>query len=107
MSRGNHKLLVLDLDTRKINTSFEVGEDPGVLPYDSGLGHLYVAAESGVVSVFRAQSGQVAEVAERLLGRNAHVVAVDPGTHRTYFPPKNLGGQPVLRIMSLDSRTAP
>lgn len=104
---GNHKLLVLDLESRKVSSSFDVGEDPDVLAYDSGLGYLYVAAESGVVSVFRAQSGQVAKVAETLLGPNAHVVAVDPGTHRTYFPLKNLGGQPVLRIMSLDSRTAP
>lgn len=103
----NHKLLVLDLETRKVTGSFDVGEDPDVLAYDPTLGYLYVAAESGVVSVFSAHAGRVAKVAETLLGPNAHVVAVDPGTHRTYFPLKNLSGQPVLRIMSLDSRTAP
>lgn len=103
----NHKLLVLDLETRKVTGSFDVGEDPDVLAYDPTLGYLYVAAESGVVSVFSTQAGRVAKVAETLLGPNAHVVAVDPGTHRTYFPLKNLSGQPVLRIMSLDSQTAP
>ena len=30
-----------------------VGKDPDVLDFDSGLGYLYVASESGVVSVFR------------------------------------------------------
>ncbi len=103
----NHKLLVLDLDTRKVSAWFEVGEAPDVLAYDPGFGYLYVAAESGVVSIFRAQGGQVTKVAETLLGPNAHVVAVDPATHQTYFPLKNLGGRPVLRIMSPDSRTAP
>lgn len=46
----NHKLLVLDLETRKVSASFDVGEDPDVLAYDPTLGYLYVAAESGVVT---------------------------------------------------------
>ena len=103
----NHKLLVLDLDTRKVGGSFDVGEDPDVLAYDPGLGYLYVAAESGVVSIFRARGGQVAKLAETVLGPNAHVVAVDPATHKIYFPLKNLGGRPVLRIMNPDPRSAP
>jgi len=30
---------------------------------------------------------------------NAHVVAVDPATHRVYFPLANAGGRPVVRVM--------
>jgi YVTN family beta-propeller protein len=96
----NHKLLVLDLTTRKISDWFEVGSDPDVLAYDPGLRYVYVAAESGIVSVFRSDGAQVLKIGEMLLGPNAHVVAVDPGTHRIYFPLKNLGGQSVLRIVS-------
>jgi YVTN family beta-propeller protein len=96
----NHKLLVLDLTTRRVTDSFDVGSDPDVLAYDAGRGYLYVAAESGIVSVFRAQPGQLSKISESLLGPNAHVVAVDPGTHQSYFPLKNLGGRTVLRIMS-------
>ena len=103
----NHRLLVLDLETRKVSASFDVGEDPDVLAYDPGLGYLYVAAESGVVAIFRATGGQVAKVAETLPGPNAHVVAVDPATHKTYFPLKSLGGRPVLRIMSPGPQSAP
>jgi YVTN family beta-propeller protein len=97
---GNHKLLVLDLATRRVTDSFDVGDDPDVLAYDSDPGYVYVASESGVVSVFQTQPGQVTKVSEAFLGPNAHVVAVDPHTHKSYFPLKNVGGHTVLRIMS-------
>ena len=96
----NHKLLVFDLETRKVTVAFEVGEDPDVLAYDPDLHYVYVAAESGPVSVFKTLSGQVSKVGSVDIGPNAHVVAVDPGTHKSYFPLKNLGGQTVMRIMS-------
>ena len=53
----NNKLLVLDLDTRKVTASFDVGDGPDVLAYDPALNHLYVPAESGPVSVFSTQQG--------------------------------------------------
>jgi YVTN family beta-propeller protein len=96
----NHKLLVLDLATRHVTDSFDVGDGPDVLAFDPGLGYVYVASESGIVSVFKTQPGQVSKIGEASLGPNAHVVAVDPGTHKSYFPLKNLGGRTILRIMS-------
>jgi len=96
----NHKLLVLDLETRKVTATFDVGEGPDVLASDPGLHYVYVAAESGPLSVFKTQSAQVSKVGEVEVGPNAHVVAVDPGTHKSYFPLKNLGGRTALRIMS-------
>src|SRR5215470_8260385 len=64
----NHKLLVLDLTTRRVTDSFDVGHDPGVLAYDPGLGYVYVAAESGVVSIFKTQSSQISKLSETPLG---------------------------------------
>jgi len=96
----NHKLLVLDLETRKLTDTFDVGESPDVLAYDPGLGLLYVAAESGVVSFFRAGHGLSAPAGAVLIGPNAHVVAVDPASHRIFFPLRNLGGRTMLRIMT-------
>lgn len=96
---GNAKLLVLDLESRKVIESFSVGADPDVLAYDPVRHELYVAAESGIVSMFRVASGRISRVGEGLLGPNAHVVAVDPQTHKTYFPLMNLDGKTVLRIM--------
>jgi YVTN family beta-propeller protein len=103
----NHTLLVLDLDSRKLAGSFEVGEEPDVLAYDPVLQYLYVAAESGIVSVFRAQSGEVLPISVLRVGPNAHVVAVDPETHRSFFPLQNLRGRTVLRIMSPGVGTEP
>ena len=96
----NRKLLVLDLETRKVTTTFEVGRDPDVLAYDPDLHYVYVAAESGPVTVFKVQSRRVRKVGEMQIGPNSHVVAVDPASHKSYFPLKDVGGHTVLRIMS-------
>lgn len=96
---GNHKLLVLDLTSRRVMASFEVGDDPDVLAYYVGKGWLYVASESGVVSLFSVTKAAVARLGEGMLGPHAHVVAVDPATHRAYFPLKDLQGHTALRVM--------
>ena len=103
----NHRLLVLDLATRAVTASFAVGESPDVVAYDPGLRYLYVATESGIVSVFKAEPAGISAAGGILVGPNAHVVAVDPSTHRSFFPLKNVGGRTVLRIMSPGPATAP
>jgi hypothetical protein len=75
-----------------------VGNVPDVLAYDASLGWLYVASEAGDVSLFKVQGHAVSLLGTARLGPNAHVVAVDPETHRAYFPLKSLEGNPMLRI---------
>jgi DNA-binding beta-propeller fold protein YncE len=94
----NDKLVVLDLQSRQIKGNFDVGKDPDVLAYDASIGLLYIASESGSVSVFRVDAGNITKAGEGQLAPNAHVVAVDPATHLAYFPIKDLSGHPVLRI---------
>jgi DNA-binding beta-propeller fold protein YncE len=101
---GNHKLLVLDLNTRRTIDSFDVGAGPDVLAYDAALRWLYVAAESGVVSVFELADGRLSKRGEGLLGPNAHVVAVDPISHQSFYPLKDVDGSPVLRVMAPTSQ---
>ena len=72
----------------------------------SDLKLLYVACESGGVSIFKADNGKLAKLGDADVGPNSHTVAVDSNTHKAYFPLKNLNGAPVLRIM-VRSRTAP
>jgi YVTN family beta-propeller protein len=96
---GNDKLLVLDLDSKKVTASFDVGKDPDVLAFDRSLHTLYVAGEAGVISLLRVDSDQTSKIGEGMLGPNAHVVAVDTLTHKSYFPLKDLDGKTVLRIM--------
>ena len=95
----NDKLLVFDLESRQVRSSFEVGSGPDVLAYDAALGLIYVASESGTVSLFKLAAGRAEKRAQGALAPDAHVVAVDPETHLAYFPIRNLGGHPVLRIM--------
>jgi YVTN family beta-propeller protein len=97
---GNHKLLVLDMRTMRVTSSFEVGDDPDVLAFDPQLHLLYVAGEAGIVSMFKADAGNVSKIGDGRIGPNAHVVAVDESTHRAYFPLKNVQGQATLRIMA-------
>jgi DNA-binding beta-propeller fold protein YncE len=96
---GNDKLLVLDLQTKKVIASFDVGGGPDVLAFDTGLHRLYVAGEAGIVSNFNVEGGNATKIGEALVGPHAHVVGVDPVTHQAYFPLMNLDGRTVLRIM--------
>ena len=94
----NHTLAMVDLQTMKILSTYQVGEDPDVLAYDPGLQRLYVSAESGTVTVFQNQGESLALVGT-LEMPHAHTVSVDPKTHLVYFPLENVGGRPILRIM--------
>ena len=94
----NSKLVVFDLETKKATATLSVGADPDVLAFDPGLHRLYVSAESGVISIFDERDRGLQKVGEGLFAPNAHSVAVDPNTHRVYFPLQNIDGKPVLRI---------
>jgi DNA-binding beta-propeller fold protein YncE len=99
--RGDHPtLVVVDLRTRQQATALPLPANIDVLALDRGLGRLYAASETGTVAVFAvATDHAVTEMGRGLVGPNAHTVAVDPVTHRVYFPLENVGGKPVLRMM--------
>lgn len=97
--QDNARLVRLDLRSGRVVASGGVGSGVDVLALDPGLGRLYAASESGIVSVYDVAGGRLARRAQAFLHANAHAVAVDPGTHRVYFPLQNVGGHPVLRVM--------
>ncbi|MEO6805992.1 MAG: YncE family protein [Edaphobacter sp.] len=94
----NHSLAVFDLKAMKLLSVHQVGEDPDVLAFDPGLGRLYVAAESGTVTVFQENNGDLRQLGQ-LHMPHAHTVSVDPKSHFVYFPLENIEGRPLLRIM--------
>ena len=98
-------LQVVDLRTMRVLSSHRVGDDPDVVAWDAAWRRLYVAAESGVLSVFVVEGAQLRSLGEVRLA-HAHSVAVDPATHRVYLPLEDVGGRPVLRILA-PSRLAP
>jgi DNA-binding beta-propeller fold protein YncE len=97
---GNDTLARVDLGGAHAVTTAKTGSGPDVLAIDPGLGWLYVAAESGDLTIFDLNKAGVVLVGHDRPGDHAHTVAVDPATHRVFFPimvgPK---GTPVLRIM--------
>jgi DNA-binding beta-propeller fold protein YncE len=94
----NHSLAVFDLKTMKLLSVHQVGEDPDVLAFDSGLLRLYVSAESGTVTVLQEANRDVHQLGQFQMP-HAHTVSVDPNSHLVYFPLENIAGQPLLRIM--------
>lgn len=104
--RGAAPLLaVVDLRARRQTMILPLPAGIDVLAFDPGLHRLYAASETGMVAVFTVAADRtVTEIGRGFLGPNAHTVAVDPSTHRVYFPLENVGGRPVLRVM--DARVA-
>lgn len=97
---GDSKLLVFDMKNHSVENVFPVADGPDVLAFDRGLQLLYVACESGAVSLFKNSSGKLEKVSNVKVGPNSHSVSVDSETHRAYFPLKNVNGSPILRIMT-------
>lgn len=95
---GNATLQVVDLRTMRVLSAHRVGGDPDVLAWDPGWRRLYVASESGVVSIFEVVGSQLRSLGE-IRAPHAHSVAVDPRTHRVYLPLENVNGRPVLRVL--------
>jgi DNA-binding beta-propeller fold protein YncE len=96
---ANATLLTVDLNTWQILDTQRVGDDPDVLAYDPGAGRLYVAAESGWVTILDEHDRRLTVTGRAHLADGAHVVAVDPTTHRSYYPvPHGNDGKPGLLL---------
>ncbi len=96
----NERLARVDLGNEHAIVTARTGAGPDVLAIDPGLGWLYVAAESGDVTVFDLGKSGLVLVGHVHPGAHAHTVSVDPATHRVFFPlMKGPKGRPILRIM--------
>ena len=94
-------LAVVDLDDRNQPATLPLPAGIDVLAFDPDLRRLYAASENGTVAVFAVSTDRsVSELGRAFLAADAHSVAVDPKTHRVYFPLANVGRHPVLRVMA-------
>jgi hypothetical protein len=97
---SNDVLARVDLGGAHAVTTGRTGSGPDVLSIDPGLGWLYVAAESGDLTVFDIGKPGVVLLGHDHPGKSSHSVAVDPSTHRVFFPlMAGPSGTPVLRVM--------
>jgi YVTN family beta-propeller protein len=98
--QGNARLLTLDLGTGQVVGMLEVAARPDVLALDPGLRRLYVASETGVLTVVDVEPAVPRALAQGYAGPNAHTVAVDPDSHVVYLPLPSVDGRPVLRELN-------
>jgi len=96
----NSVLARVGLGTPTTIVTAPVGNAPDVLSIDPGHGWLYVAAESGDLTVFDLGKPGLVNVDSEHVDNTAHTLAVDAATHRVFFPLEaGSQGTPVLRIM--------
>jgi DNA-binding beta-propeller fold protein YncE len=96
----NDTLARVDLTDPHAVTTLPTGSGPDVLSIDPGLGWLYVAAESGDLTVFDISQPDLVLVGHDQPGPHSHSVVADPATHRVFFPLlAGPSGTPVVRIM--------
>jgi DNA-binding beta-propeller fold protein YncE len=94
---ANAAMVTVDLANRNVIDHHAVGQTPDVLAYDPGANRVYVAAESGWISIFDDERGHLTLRGSAHLADGAHSLALDPATHHSYIPiPKGRNGSPVL-----------
>jgi len=97
----NDRLLAVDLNSGKVTGNLPIGRDPDVLAADPGIKRLYIASESGMLSVIdTSDAAKPVALGETMAGRNAHSVAVDPVTHQIFLPLRDLDGKAAMRILA-------
>ncbi len=97
---NNDKLARADLGGSNAVSIGSTGAGPDVLSIDPVIGWLYVAAESGDLTVFDITRPGVVLVGHDSPGANSHSVAADSATQRVFFPlVQGPSGTPVLRVM--------
>lgn len=101
---GNASVCAFSLRQHEVKAMASVGEDVDVLDVDPSTHRLFVASESGVVSIFDVTGGGLKKLEEGFFAAAAHVVGVDRVTHLLYFPLKDIAGRPVLRIARYTGR---
>jgi DNA-binding beta-propeller fold protein YncE len=82
----NSVLVRVDLGTATVVATSAVGNTPDVLSVDPGKDWLFVAAESGELTVFDLSQAGLVKIDDETIDPSAHTVAVDPATHRFFFP---------------------
>ena len=80
-----------------------VGVEPDGLATAGQAGRRDVAAESGWVTGLQRRGHRLHVIYSKYLADDAHVVAVDPATGRSYFPVlRASGGHPAVLVCAIN-----
>lgn len=94
------RLLVVALDTGRVVNNLPIAHKPDVLAIDPALHRLYIASESGALSVLDIKdAASPLVIATFPFAENAHSIGVDPNSHHIFLPLRNVDGRAVLRML--------
>lgn len=99
------RLLVVALSSGQTLARYPTGKKPDVLSFDPVRKMLYVAAESGEVSVYKQSGTLLTPLATDFLWKNAHTIFIDPRTHRLYLPLQSIGNGPGIKVFLYDYKS--
>ena len=103
---GNDTLTVFDLDAHQAIAHLPMAKGADVVMFDPGLGRIYVACGSGVISVFQMDDPMhFRKVKDVPVEPKIHSLAVDPRTHRVYAPAEQEKGRPASKMFVFEAVT--
>jgi len=103
---GNDTLTVFDLDTHRAIAHFPMAKGADVVMFDRGLGRVYVACSSGIISVFQMDDpAHFRKLQDVPVEPRIHSLAVDPRTHRVYAPAEQEKGRPASKMFVFEAVT--
>jgi YVTN family beta-propeller protein len=98
---GSGKLMVLDIDTKRIVEQLPIGGGPDSVVYDEGLRRLYATGTAGRLVVVQQETPDTYRVIDSItLHFGAHTLTVDPATHFLYLGYTTLIAQPRIAVFS-------
>jgi len=97
---GNNVFTVFNLEKHRAIAHIRLPEGADDVKFDPGLRRIYVACESGVITVIEEQDpDHFRKLEDFPVQKGVHTLEVDTETHRVYTPEAEENGQPVCRMI--------
>lgn len=97
---GNNVFTVFDLEKHRVIAHIPLPEGADDVKFDAGLRRIYVACESGTITVIEEQDADHFRKLEDFpVQKGVHTLEVDTETHRVYTPEAEENGDPVCRVI--------
>jgi DNA-binding beta-propeller fold protein YncE len=97
----NARLLIFDLDAKRVINSIAIGGGPDAIAFDPALHRLYIAGKSGILSVVRQDSPDKYQLIDSIHTHyGAHTLALDLTSHRVYVGYASLFIAPRLAVFA-------
>jgi DNA-binding beta-propeller fold protein YncE len=98
---GNAKLVVFDLERRRVITWLGIGGGPDSVAFDPGVHRIYTAGKAGKMTVIQQDGPDNYRVLDEMHTHyGAHTLTVDPVSHRVFVAYASLLAHPRIAVFS-------